>query len=162
MSEDIQEILDSNTTLSNNTVQAIYEETKSLSNLSMEELITELENLCKIRNPYSVSKKSEEIKTLFYKLLKSENNEEDISKEAAKQEKKTLHPLEIKFKNANNKYRKRKSEYRKTREEQEDKNLIIKQNIISEIDNLVKEKESLKVTFAKFKDLQKKWKNTGM
>ena len=55
----------------------------------------------------------------------------------------------------------KKFDYRKNREEQENKNLIIKQNIISEIDKLVKEEESIKVTFEKFKVLQKKWRNTG-
>ena len=159
MSEATQEVLDENTILENNQVQESLKKTIDLSSLSMEELITELENLCGIQNPYSVSKKSEEIKTLFYKLLKSETNKEDISEED--KEKKTLHPLEIKFKNVNNKFRKIKSDYRRNREKEENKNLIIKENIISEIDKLSKEKESIKVTFEKFKDYQKKWRNTG-
>ncbi|MBT7726698.1 MAG: DUF349 domain-containing protein, partial [Flavobacteriales bacterium] len=37
----------------------------------------------------------------------------------------------------------------------------IKENIISDIDKLSKEEESLKVTFEKFKNYQKKWNNTG-
>ena len=161
MSEETQEVLDENTIPENNQVQEPVNKTIDLSSLSMEELITELENLCEIQNPYSVSKKSEEIKTLFYKSLKSENNIEDISEEDSDEEKKTLHPLEVKFKNANNKFRKIKSDYRKNREKEENKNLIIKENIISDIDKLSKEEESLKVTFEKFKDYQKKWNNTG-
>ena len=161
MSEETQEVLGENTIPENNQVQEPVNKTIDLSSLSMEELITELENLCKIQNPYSVSKKSEEIKTLFYKSLKSENNIEDISEEDSEQEKKTLHPLEVKFKNVNNKFRKIKSDFRKNREKEENKNLIIKENIISDIDKLSKEEESLKVTFEKFKDYQKKWNNTG-
>ena len=161
MSEETQEVLDENTIPENNQVQEPVNKTIDLSSLSMEELITELENLCEIQNPYSVSKKSEEIKTLFYKSLKSENNIEDISEEDSEQEKKTLHPLEVKFKNVNNKFRKIKSDYRKNREKEENKNLIIKENIISDIDKLSKEEESLKVTFEKFKNYQKKWNNTG-
>ena len=161
MSEETQEVLDENTIPENNQVQEPVNKTIDLSSLSMEELITELENLCEIQNPYSVSKKSEEIKTLFYKSLKSENNIEDISEEDSDEEKKTLHPLEVKFKNANNKFRKIKSDYRKNREKEENKNLIIKESIISDIDKLSKEEESLKVTFEKFKDYQKKWNNTG-
>ena len=161
MSEATQEVLDENTIPENNQLQEPVNKTIDLSSLSMEELITELENLCEIQNPYSVSKKSEEIKTLFYKSLKSENNIEDISEEDSEQEKKTLHPLEVKFKNVNNKFRKIKSDYRKNREKEENKNLIIKENIISDIDKLSKEEESLKVTFEKFKDYQKKWNNTG-
>ncbi|MBT4217685.1 MAG: DUF349 domain-containing protein [Flavobacteriales bacterium] len=167
MSEETQEVLDENTIPENNQVQESVNKTIDLSSFSMEELITELENLCEIQNPYSVSKKSEEIKTLFYKSLKSENNIEDISEEDSDEdsdedeEKKTLHPLEVKFKNANNKFRKIKSDYRKNREKEENKNLIIKENIISDIDKLSKEEESLKVTFEKFKNYQKKWNNTG-
>ena len=163
MSEETQEVLDENTIPENNQVQEPVNKTIDLSSLSMEELITELENLCEIQNPYSVSKRSEEIKTLFYKSLKSENNIEDISEEDSDEdeEKKTLHPLEVKFKNVNNKFRKIKSDYRKNREKEENKNLIIKENIISDIDKLSKEEESLKVTFEKFKDYQKKWNNTG-
>jgi len=163
MSEETQEVLDENTIPENNQVQEPVNKTIDLSSLSMEELITELENLCEIQNPYSVSKTSEEIKTLFYKSLKSENNIEDVSEEDSDEdeEKKTLHPLEVKFKNVNNKFRKIKSDYRKNREKEENKNLIIKENIISDIDKLSKEEESLKVTFEKFKDYQKKWNNTG-
>ena len=167
MSEETQEVLGENTIPENNQVQEPVNKTMDLSSLSMEELITELENLCEIQNPYSVSKRSEEIKTLFYKSLKSENNIEDISEEDSDEdsdedeEKKTLHPLEVKFKNVNNKFRKIKSDYRKNREKEENKNLIIKENIISDIDKLSKEEESLKVTFEKFKDYQNKWNNTG-
>ena len=161
MSKETQEVLDENTISENNKVQNSVNKTIDLSSLSMEELITELENLCETQNPYSVSKKSEEIKILFYKSLKSENNIEDISEEDSDEEKKTLHPLELKFKNVNNKFRKIKSDYRKNREKEENKNLIIKENIISEIDKLSKEEESIKITFEKFKDYQKKWNNTG-
>jgi len=161
MSEETQQVLDENTIPENNQVQEPVNKTIDLSSLSMEELITELENLCEIQNPYSVSKTSEEIKTLFYKSLKSENNIEDASEEDSDEEKKTLHPLEVKFKNVNNKFRKIKSDFRKNREKEENKNLIIKENIISDIDKLSKEEESLKVTFEKFKDYQKKWNNTG-
>ena len=167
MSEETQEVLGENTIPENNQVQEPVNKTIDLSSFSMEELITELENLCEIQNPYSVSKRSEEIKTLFYKSLKSENNIEDISEEDSDEdsdedeEKKTLHPLEVKFKNVNNKFRKIKSDYRKNREKEENKNLIIKENIISDIDKLSKEEESLKVTFEKFKDYQNKWNNTG-
>ena len=161
MSEETQEVLGENTIPENNQVQEPVNKTIDLSSFSMEELITELENLCEIQNPYSVSKRSEEIKTLFYKSLKSENNIEDISEEDSEQEKKTLHPLELKFKNVNNKFKKIKSDYRKNREKEENKNLIIKENIISDIDKLSKEEESLKVTFEKFKNYQKKWNNTG-
>lgn len=135
---------------------------EDISELSMEELIIELDKLSDIQNPYSVSKKVEEIKTCFYKKLKNEisldSEQENLEEE---EKKKTLHPLEIRFKKSNNIFRKIKSDYRKKREEEEKKNLIIKQNIITDIDALRQEEESVKVTFEKFKSLQEKWKKTG-
>ena len=136
------------------------------NSLSIEELIEEHEQLLETEKPYSVSKQIDEIKVCFYKKLHSLNNtekeseEEETETDSEKQEK-TLHPLEIKFKQVHNKYRKLKSEFRKNREQDEEKNLKIKQQIIVDIDVLIKEEESIKTTFEKFRTLQSKWKNTG-
>ena len=136
------------------------------NSLSIEELIEEHEQLLETEKPYSVSKQIDEIKVCFYKKLHSLNNsekeseEEETETDSEKQEK-TLHPLEIKFKQVHNKYRKLKSEFRKNREQDEEKNLKIKQQIIVDIDLLIKEEESIKTTFEKFRTLQNKWKNTG-
>ena len=136
------------------------------NSLSIEELIEEHEQLLETEKPYSVSKQIDEIKVCFYKKLHSLNNsekeseEEETETDSEKQEK-TLHPLEIKFKQVHNKYRKLKSEFRKNREKEEEKNLKIKQQIIVDIDLLIKEEESIKTTFEKFRTLQNKWKNTG-
>jgi hypothetical protein len=134
--------------------------------LSIEELIEEHEQLLETEKPYSVSKKIDEIKVCFYKKLHSLNNtekeseEEETETDSEKQEK-ILHPFEIKFKQVHNKYRKLKSEFRKNREQDEEKNLKIKQQIIVDIDVLIKEEESIKTTFEKFRTLQNKWRNTG-
>ena len=136
------------------------------NSLSIEELIEEHEQLLETEKPYSVSKQIDEIKVCFYKKLHSlndtekESEEEETETDSEKQEK-TLHPLEIKFKQVHNKYRKLKSEFRKNREQEEEKNLKIKQQIIVDIDVLIKEEESIKTTFEKFRTLQNKWKNTG-
>lgn len=136
------------------------------NSLSIEELIEEHEQLLETEKPYSVSKQIDEIKVCFYKKLHSLNNTEKESEEEetetdSEKKEKTLHPLEIKFKQVHNKYRKLKSEFRKNREQEEEKNLKIKQQIIVDIDLLIKEEESIKTTFEKFRTLQNKWKNTG-
>ena len=136
------------------------------NSLSIEELIEEHEQLLETEKPYSVSKQIDEIKVCFYKKLHSLNNTEKESEEeetetGSEKQEKTLHPLEIKFKQVHNKYRKLKSEFRKNREQDEEKNLKIKQQIIVDIDLLIKEEESIKTTFEKFRTLQNKWKNTG-
>ena len=162
------------------------------SELSMEELISKIDELSENTNPYSVSKEIEEIKSLFYSKLKTEQEEpepepesepaaaaaaaaekeietkvdtEELTEEKevkeVKEVKKPLHPLEIKLKQSFGNYKKIKFEYRKQREEEEKKNLKTKQQIITDIDKLTQEDESIKKTFEHFRILQEQWKNTG-
>ena len=136
----------------------------SYNSLSIEELIEKHVQLLETEKPYSVSKQIDEIKVYFYKKLHSLNDNKEVSEEEdtdSEKKEKTLHPLEIKFKQVHNKYRKLKSEFRKNRDQEEDKNLKTKLQIIVDIDVLIKEEESLKTTFEKFRNLQDKWKNTG-
>ena len=170
MPEENKEELESTQLKSVETSTEVKKEKKvteiNYNSLSIEELIEEHEQLLETEKPYSVSKQIDEIKVCFYKKLHSlndtekESEEEDTETDSEKQEK-TLHPLEIKFKQVHNKYRKLKSEFRKNREQDEEKNLKIKQQIIVDIDLLIKEEESIKTTFEKFRTLQNKWKNTG-
>ena len=147
-------------------------ETTNINNsgLSMEAIITRIDELSENINPYSVSKEIEEIKSLFYTKLKTEQKNErtqivdvvELSKNTeAKEVKKPLHPLEVKFKQSFSKYKKIKFEYRKQREEEEKKNLKTKQQIIADIDKLTNEDESIKKTFKYFRILQEQWKNAG-
>ena len=132
--------------------------------LSIEELIAKVSLLTKNDNPYTVSKEIEEIKSIFYIKLKLEQKENTTTEETEKQEeniKKELHPLEVKFKAVFGAYRKIKSDFRKTKEKEEENNLKTKKQIIENIDALAKEEESIKITFEKFRTLQEKWKNTG-
>ena len=63
MSEEIEGVLDKENTINDNELSKDFlQPNTALSNLSMEELIIELNNLCESKNPYSVSKKYEEIK----------------------------------------------------------------------------------------------------
>ena len=128
----------------------------NFSNLTLEDLILELDKLSNNSNPLSVSKKANEIKVAFYKKLISKSSKQsDVSK------KNEINPLETKFKKINSKFRKIKQEFRKEKERQEQKNLKIKQKIITEINNLINQEESIKITFDKFRSLQVEWKNTG-
>tara|TARA_B100001142_G_scaffold330280_1_gene397603 strand:+ start:5849 stop:7627 length:1779 start_codon:yes stop_codon:yes gene_type:complete len=135
--------------------------------LSMNELIDKIGLLSENKNPYLVSKEVEEIKSIFYSKLKLEENDKPfVQKDKEKQEEvavvnKELHPLEIKFKSIFNTYRKIKSDFRKNREREEERNLKTKLSIIEDIDNLAKEEESIKTTFEKFRILQEKWRDTG-
>ena len=129
----------------------------NFSELTLEDLISVLDKLSNNPNILSVSKKAEEIKASFYKKLLSKS----IQEKSEFSKKNEIHPLEIKFKKTYSNFRKLKNEFRKEKDEQELTNLKIKQEIISEISNLINEEESLKITFDKFRSLQVKWKNTG-
>jgi len=142
------------------------------ADLSIDELISKIDLLSENVNPYTVSKEVEELKSIFYLKLKAEtkvkkedteikiSTEEKTSEEAPKEEE-TLHPHEIKFKQAYGKYKKIKFEFRKNREKEEGENLKIKKIIIEDIDKLTQEDESIKKTFEHFRILQEQWKNTG-
>ena len=149
-----------------NSIDNIRKEVDNFDNnkLSMNELIERISLLSKNENPYNVSKEIEEIKSIFYIKIQVENKNNLQAESSESQEeniKKELHPLETKFKDTFNAYRKIKAEFRKNKEAEEKKNLKIKKQIIEDIDTLSKEEESIKITFEKFRELQKKWKNTG-
>jgi len=135
-----------------------------LNTVDLDTLIIEVEKLSSTQNPYSASKEIENIKSIFYKRLTSkeyhikklnESDEDTSSNNSA------LHPLEVKFKKVFKNYQKIKSNYRKEKEKEENKNLQIKSQIIKDIDLLTQEEESMKKTFEQFRDLQNKWRNTG-
>ena len=143
------------------------------NNLEIEQVIEKIELLSNDKNPYSVSKEIEELKSIFYiKLKERTKNQEVITLEETSTSEKsdsfldnnkenTLHPLEINFKSLYGKFKKLKFEFRKKRDAQELNNLKTKQQIITDIDKLTKEDESIKKTFEHFRILQEQWKNTG-
>jgi len=162
--------LNENTEQENKEEVAIIENNAALelNDLNLDQLITRIEELSSNSNPYSVSKDIENIKSIFYQKLRVELKTEDTAdKEMNSTEQKSdskireLHPLEIKFKGVFGNYRKIKSNFRKERDVEEQKNLTVKMRIIEDIDNLTKEEESIKKTFEQFRTLQDKWKNTG-
>ena len=140
------------------------------TDLGIDELIEKIDLLAQNKNPYTVSKEVEELKSIFYIKLKAKNKEGGKEKTNSTEgesavdiltEEKTLHPLEIKFKLAYSNYKKIKFEFRKKRTQEEDRNLKTKRKIIEDIDKLTQEDESIKKTFEHFKILQEQWKNTG-
>ena len=141
------------------------------TDLEIEQVIEKIDLLSNNQNPYSVSKEIEELKSIFYIKLKEKTQKIIILEETPNSEKSdsplekikenTLHPLEINFKACYGKFKKLKFEYRKKRDGQELNNLKTKQQIITDIDKLTQEDESVKKTFEHFRILQEQWKKTG-
>lgn len=71
-------------------------------------------------------------------------------------------PYEEDLKNLLKDYRNLKSSYNKRQESEKEENLRIKYEIIENIKNLVNRKESINKTFHEFRDLQQKWRDTGL
>ena len=97
----------------------------------MNELIEKMHLLSK-EEVSKVSKDIEEIKSVFYNKLNIKKKEANEEKEIINK----LNHLEIRFKKIYNIYRKIKSDIRKKRKEEEEKNLKIKKEIIKDIDSL--------------------------
>jgi len=139
-----------------------------LHTLSLDLLIDRVEKLSLNNNPYTVSKAIDNIKSVFYQKIKgeveakkSDTTAENNNKKESEPKNKELHLLEDKFKKVIGNYKKIKSNFRKERDVEEQNNLKIKIQIIKEIDELTKKEESKKKTFEKFRELLKKWKDTG-
>lgn len=59
-------------------------------------------------------------------------------------------------------YREKRAEYYKKAEASKEENLKIKLQIIEELKELIQKEESLNKTFQEFRNLQERWRNTGM
>ena len=114
---------------------------------SIDDILVQIEKYTQSTNLLSVSKDIESLKALFYIKLKSLDDESS--------------EIEKEFKKIYNKYRKERNSIRKKTEEDEKRNLKIKEDIISEIKDLTLNIEIKKETYNKFKELQKKWRETG-
>ena len=123
------------------------QDSKAVVSNNIENLILSLKDLTTSNNLISVSKEVEAIKASFYTKLKS------INKDSEK--------IEKEFKQVYNKYKNEKKILRKKLEEEEERNLKIKKDIINEIKELTLEVEIKKETFNRFKELQNKWRSTG-
>ncbi|WP_372774124.1 DUF349 domain-containing protein [Mangrovibacterium sp.] len=71
-------------------------------------------------------------------------------------------PYEDDLKNLLKEYRQLKSQRMKNMEEEKEQNVEIKYQIIEDIKSLVNRKESINKTFQEFRDLQQKWRDTGL
>jgi hypothetical protein len=103
--------LESEEVLDNN---VINEDNINIEEYGIDELIDLITTLRNHQNPFSISKKVEIIKALFYKKLNNINIE------------KKADPREESFKKLHNEYKKNKNEFRKKVEKIESENLKIK------------------------------------
>ena len=73
----------------------------------------------------------------------------------------TNDPLQKKFSDLMNEYRIKKDQERELMEEEKEKNLKLKYEVIDRIKDLINRQESLNNTFQEFRELQQRWREIG-
>ena len=137
-----------------------------LSGKSKQELVEMFESLLSSEPVQTLRKNVEAIKIAFYKLHRAEVDAARKAFEAEAAEGAEFTPqvdaMEVKLKDLFKEYRTRRDEYIANLDSIKEENLKIKLSIIEELKELVNSDETLNNTFAKFRELQQRWKETGL
>ena len=137
-----------------------------LSGKSKQELVDMFEELLETEPVQTLRKNVEAIKIAFYKLHRAEVDaarkayeaEAGVEAEFTPQ----LDACEVKLKDLFKQYRQRRDEYIANIDNIKEDNLKLKLEIIDELKELVNSDETLNNTFAKFRELQQRWKEVGL
>ena len=137
-----------------------------LSTRSKPELIDLFASLLESEPVQTLRKSVEAIKIAFYKQHRAEVDAARKAFEAENGEEAVFTPatdgLEIRLKELFKEYRRRRDEYIANLDSIKEENLKTKLAIIEELKELVNSDETLNNTFSKFRDLQQRWKDTGV
>ncbi|MFW5944507.1 MAG: DUF349 domain-containing protein, partial [Bacteroidota bacterium] len=135
------------------------------TNYTRQKLVDRLKELIDSDNISNIRKEVDIIKATFYKKQQTDSEEtqekpisEESDAEASISEK---DPLEEELKELLKRYKERKAEINKQIEEEKRKNLREKYKIIDELKNLINKKESMDQTYKEFRELQRRWKESG-
>ncbi len=139
---------------------------QAFASKSKPELVEIFSTLLETEPIQSLRKSVEAIKIAFYKLHRAHN--ETLRREfieAGGAEEAFVAPAdesEIRLKELFKEYRTRRDEFIASLENQKEDNLKVKLAIIEELKELVNSDETLNHTFLRFRDLQQRWKDTGI
>ncbi len=139
---------------------------QDLSSLSKEQLVELFASQLEKEPIHTLRKSVEAIKIAFYKLHRAEVDAARKAFEAEAPEGEVFVPgvdaAEVRLKDLFKEYRRRRDEYIADLDKHKEENLNIKLAIIEELKELVNSDETLNNTFAKFRELQQRWKDTGI
>ncbi|MBR4995510.1 MAG: DUF349 domain-containing protein [Alistipes sp.] len=138
----------------------------NLSGKSKQDLVEMFEALLQNEPVQTLRKSVEAIKIAFYKLHRAEV---DAARKAFAMEQgeeaefvPAVDALEVRLKDLFKEYRRLRDEYIADLDKHKEENLQIKLSIIDELKELINSDETLNSTFAKFRELQQRWKDTGI
>ncbi len=134
--------------------------------LNREELVEMLETTVNEGEVQQIKTQVALIKVAYLKLTKKEDEKKIADKiepeEGEVQKEPVTDPLETRFNEAFNVYRKKRKQYLNEQEKIKQENLEAKKVILEELKALIDSEESLRKTYDEFKVLQEKWKEIGM
>ncbi len=155
----------SETSVTSNEVSGEMAEDK-FEGKSKEEIIAVFETMLEERTLQSLRGDVELVKLSFYRLHRAEVDcARKVFIEAGGLEEEfvaAVDGLEVRFKDLLKQYRTRRDEYMANLDVEKASNLKIKNEIIEELKELVNSDETLNLTFNKFRELQQRWKDTGL
>lgn len=147
--------------------QAVEEvDRQDLGGMSKEQLVEMFASQLAEEPVHTLRKSVEAIKIAFYKLHRAEIDAARKAFEAEAGEGAEFvmasDASEARLKDLFKEYRLRRDEYIANLDREKEANLQIKLAIIEELKELVNSDETLNNTFAKFRELQQRWKDTGL
>ena len=141
------------------------EEGDDITGCTKEQLLDRLAELVAEEQVYNMRREVEAVKVGFYKLYRAEaeaRRRAFFEEHGAEAEyKPEADASEQRFKELYKIYRDKRDEYTAVSERAKEENLQQKLAIIEELKSLIGGEETLNVTFAKFRDLQARWKSVG-
>ena len=133
---------------------------------SKAELVELFEKLLSEKPIQSIRREVEALKVAFYKLHRADVEAARKAFAESEGEEAEFVPqvdaLEVKFKDLLKEYRRRRDEYTANLDHVKEENYRAKLQIIEELKELVNSDETLNTTFARFRELQQRWKDIGM
>ena len=133
---------------------------------SKEELVGLFARMLEEQPVQSIRRDVEALKIAFYRLRRAEVEaaRRRFVEEGGAEEEFTpaVNGVETQFKELFREYRRRRDEFIANLEAEKERNLKIKLEIIEELKELVNSDETLNHTFTKFRELQQRWKETGI
>ena len=139
--------------------------TKNYENLSMDELVIEMEHLLELNQINKIKTQIEDIKKEFlsqYHHLMDEKREEFLEQNPETTEQFEYHlPAKVKFDSVYSQYRTQKNAHFKKLQNDLQGNLDQRLQIVEEMKNLINPSESMQDTLKHFNELRDRWKNIG-
>ena len=139
---------------------------EKLTGRGKEELVALFTRMLEEQPVQSIRRDVEALKIAFYRIRRAEveaarrkfieegGAEEDFAP--------AVDGVEVQLKELFKEYRRRRDEFIANLEAEKEKNLQVKLGIIEELKELVNSDETLNHTFTKFRELQQRWKETGI